>query len=141
MLVFSVSTNRLSGHSSRRVRWRKPKPGFVKINTDGSAIRNPGQAGAGTVIRDHYGNWITGSYGYIPLNYGCCGMALNWHLNKNLVKVEIEIDASAVISLVLNLCTLISCYKLQDSPTQVPAMDIECHGKERKQFSNFVFLG
>ncbi|PPD68769.1 hypothetical protein GOBAR_DD34351 [Gossypium barbadense] len=92
--------------------WRKPKPGFVKINTDGSAIRNPGQAGAGTVIRDHYGNWITGSYGYIPLNYGCCGMALNWHLNKNL-----------------------------DSPTQVPAMDIECHGKERKQFSNFVFLG
>ncbi|KAA3482687.1 reverse transcriptase [Gossypium australe] len=64
------------------VQWRKPKPGFVKIITDGSAIRNPGQAGAGTVIRDHYGNWITGSYRYIPLNYGTLLLRFQqWTLN------------------------------------------------------------
>lgn len=73
--------------------------GFVKINTDGSAIRNPGQAGAGTVVGDHYGNWITGSYGYIPLNYGCCGMALTWHLTKICRKLRLRL--MHLLSLVL----------------------------------------
>ena len=32
----------------------------MKLNTDGSALGNPGRAGGGGVIRDHLGHWIKG---------------------------------------------------------------------------------
>jgi hypothetical protein len=37
------------------VNWEPPPPDFFKLNTDGSVEGNPGQAGAGGVIRDHTG--------------------------------------------------------------------------------------
>ncbi|OMO62552.1 hypothetical protein COLO4_33037 [Corchorus olitorius] len=44
------------------VKWFPPKPGWFKLNTDGSALGNPGRGGAGSIIRDHDGNWVIGSY-------------------------------------------------------------------------------
>ncbi|GKV53729.1 hypothetical protein SLEP1_g60246, partial [Rubroshorea leprosula] len=41
--------------------WSPPPPGFLKLNTDGSAQGNPGMAGAGGIFRYHNGSWI---YGY-----------------------------------------------------------------------------
>ena len=40
--------------------WCKPANGWVKLNTDGSSLGNPGQAGGGGLIRDEDGNWIVG---------------------------------------------------------------------------------
>ena len=39
-----------------------PPPPFpyLKLNTDGSALGNPGLAGAREVLRDHRGQWISG---------------------------------------------------------------------------------
>ena len=37
-----------------------PKFPYLKLNTDGSALRNPGPAGARRVLRDHKGQWISG---------------------------------------------------------------------------------
>ncbi|GLT32301.1 hypothetical protein SLA2020_069770 [Shorea laevis] len=37
-----------------------PPEGYIKLNTDGSALSNPGQTGAGGVFRDHMGNWLLG---------------------------------------------------------------------------------
>ena len=39
--------------------------GWWKLSTDGSPIGNPGKAGAGTIIRDHNGSWVIGSYRHI----------------------------------------------------------------------------
>ena len=50
-------------HSSKihvPVAWQKPPFGWAKLNTDGSALGNPGRAGGGDVIRDHSGHWIKG---------------------------------------------------------------------------------
>ncbi|OMO64495.1 reverse transcriptase [Corchorus capsularis] len=43
------------------VSWQPPGPGWLKLNTDGSSLGNPGLARAGTVIRDHEGGWVRGS--------------------------------------------------------------------------------
>lgn len=42
------------------IRWDKPKDGWAKLNTDGSALGNPGLAGGGGVIRDCTGRWMVG---------------------------------------------------------------------------------
>ncbi|GKV53477.1 hypothetical protein SLEP1_g59999 [Rubroshorea leprosula] len=44
------------------VGWNPPPPGVVKLNTDGSAVTNPGNAGAGGIFRDDLGNWLLGFY-------------------------------------------------------------------------------
>ena len=35
------------------VGWEKPSWGWLKLNSDGSAINNPGKAGGGGLFRDH----------------------------------------------------------------------------------------
>ncbi|GKU90308.1 hypothetical protein SLEP1_g4313 [Rubroshorea leprosula] len=81
-----------------------PPPGFIKFNTDGSASPNPGQSGAGGIIRGEFGNW-----GYL--------------------KLVLEIDCKVAVSLLENgnytfhsLSTLISdCRRLM---TQIPDLGI-----------------
>ncbi|KAL0005393.1 hypothetical protein SO802_012954 [Lithocarpus litseifolius] len=41
-----------------RVRREKPQVGWVRLNTDGSAIGNPGRAGGGGILLDDQGRWI-----------------------------------------------------------------------------------
>ncbi|KAF5465389.1 hypothetical protein F2P56_015402 [Juglans regia] len=38
------------------VEWKKPRVGWVKLNTDGCSLGNPGRSGIGGVIRDDQGN-------------------------------------------------------------------------------------
>uniref|UniRef100_A0A2N9IFC0 CCHC-type domain-containing protein n=1 Tax=Fagus sylvatica TaxID=28930 RepID=A0A2N9IFC0_FAGSY len=42
------------------IRWEKPSPGWVKLNTDGSSLVNLGIAGSGGLIRNSDGDWIMG---------------------------------------------------------------------------------
>ncbi|GLT31839.1 hypothetical protein SLA2020_065470 [Shorea laevis] len=42
------------------VRWDKPPEGFFKLNTDGSALKNPGPVACGGLIRDSLGKWVAG---------------------------------------------------------------------------------
>ena len=42
------------------IRWHTPPYPYLKLNTDGSALGNPSLAGAGRVLRDHWGWWISG---------------------------------------------------------------------------------
>ena len=42
------------------VRWQVPPDPLIKLNTDGSAIGNLGLAGAGGLLRDSSGEWISG---------------------------------------------------------------------------------
>ncbi|OMP11177.1 hypothetical protein COLO4_03980 [Corchorus olitorius] len=45
---------------NRLISWQLPSQGFVKVNTDGASMGNPGISGAGGVIRDAAGQWIIG---------------------------------------------------------------------------------
>ncbi|GLT59278.1 hypothetical protein SLA2020_321070 [Shorea laevis] len=53
--------------STSFVGWNSPPPGFIKLNTDGSANLKLGDAGAGGVFQDELGNWLLGFY----RNVGC----------------------------------------------------------------------
>ena len=40
----------------KRIQWEKPCSGWIKLNTDGSSLVNPGMAGGGDLIRDENGD-------------------------------------------------------------------------------------
>ncbi|CAL1391272.1 unnamed protein product [Linum trigynum] len=42
------------------ISWTPPSRGWVKLNLDGASNGNPGLAGAGGVLRDEAGQWISG---------------------------------------------------------------------------------
>ena len=41
------------------VKWDRPGIGWMKLNTDGSSLGNPGSVGGGGVIRDWFGRWVS----------------------------------------------------------------------------------
>ena len=43
-----------------QVKWCKPQPGWMKLNTDGSVFGDPKRAGGGGVIRNSEGEWVAG---------------------------------------------------------------------------------
>ncbi|KAJ1396220.1 Ribonuclease H domain [Sesbania bispinosa] len=50
---------------NRYISWQAPPNHFIALDTDGSAIGNPGLAGYGGIFRDSLGHWITGYHGHI----------------------------------------------------------------------------
>lgn len=78
-------------------RWKRLSHGWVKLNTDGSSLGNPGPAGGGEVIRDEEGAWIVG----FPRNTGitsCISLGTSQDglvlcISRNFNAVEVELDA------------------------------------------------
>ena len=60
--IFSIGTNSRLNRTKAviPVAWEKPPIGWLKLNSDGSALGNPGKVRGGGLIRDHQGNWIRG---------------------------------------------------------------------------------
>ena len=83
-----------------------PPPPFtyLKLNTDGSALRNPGPVGAGKVLQDHRGQWITGFSlrgGFATNNMAELtavrqGLEMAW--NKGYKLLHLELDSKVVLS-------------------------------------------
>ena len=42
------------------MRWLKPPPGWIKLNTYGSVLGSPMKAGGGGVLRSNDGEWVAG---------------------------------------------------------------------------------
>ena len=42
------------------IRWEKPCSEWLKLNTDGLSLGNPGLTGGGGLIRDDNGDWVVG---------------------------------------------------------------------------------
>ena len=49
------NAKRLDSKTVVRLRWEKPQVGWVRLNTNGSAIGNPGRARGGGILRDDQG--------------------------------------------------------------------------------------
>jgi ribonuclease HI len=85
--------------------WTPPPTGFVKLNIDGSVLRNPGHASSGGLLRDSNGNWIQGFSHFLGITNSL--VAELWGLRDGLTlardlhisRLVVELDAKAVIDL------------------------------------------
>ena len=90
------------------VDWEKPLVGWAKLNSDGSALGNPGRTSGGGVIRDHNGKWLKGYTRSLGCTNSC--MAELWALRDGLLLARdmglnsliIELDALSVVLLTFN---------------------------------------
>ncbi|KAK9999219.1 hypothetical protein SO802_018822 [Lithocarpus litseifolius] len=93
---------------ARSVRWLRPSPGWVRLNTDGSSLGNPGKAGGGGLIRDENGSWIKGFIRNIGFSSSmeaelwALRDGLSLCLSLNIYAVEVEIDAKVVCGWITN---------------------------------------
>lgn len=86
-----------------QVTWNKPNIGYVKINSDGSAMTNPGKIGGGVIIRDHHGNFIHAMA--FPLGEGTNNYAeteaarigVQWCLDNGIPRVHLEADSALLV--------------------------------------------
>lgn len=79
------------------------------MNTNGSAIGNPGRVGASALIRDHDYIWVRGCYRFIPkanntvVELWTLRNGLTLAMDLNLSYLETEVDATAIINFLSNL--------------------------------------
>lgn len=90
------------------VRWLCPRPGWVKLNTDGASKGNPGLAGCGEIIRGHRGEVLE----MFAAKCEICsstqaelwgvvrGLAVAW--NAGYRQVQLNVDLLIVVQLVLD---------------------------------------
>ena len=105
----AISTKHIQPRVTIQVHWDKPEQGWMKLNTDGSSLGNPGLAGGGGVVRDWIGRWIVGFTRKIGITTGL--LAELWAIRdglmlcieRNFSKVEVELDAKAVVDMLIDL--------------------------------------
>ena len=89
------------------VTWIRPKDQWIKVNTDGSAINNPGRLGAGGLLRDKSGRLVMAFT--TPLGEGTNNKAeieaaivgLNWALELGDRNIILELDSQLVVHWIL----------------------------------------
>ncbi|KAL0005366.1 hypothetical protein SO802_012927 [Lithocarpus litseifolius] len=107
-LFCAGKTGRAVTREARSVRWLRPSPGWVRLNTDGSSLGNPGKAGGGGLIRDENGSWIKGFIRNIGFSSSmeaelwALRDGLSLCLSLNIYAVEVEIDAKVVCGWITN---------------------------------------
>ncbi|KAH0695796.1 hypothetical protein KY289_013278 [Solanum tuberosum] len=86
-----------------QISWRKPPQNILKLNTDGSALNNPGKIGGGGILRDHTGELV---YAFtIPLGSGSNNQAetlaashrIEWCLQHGYKKILLEVDSELLM--------------------------------------------
>ena len=93
----------------KQVRWEKPQPGWVKLNTDGASGPGLDRTGCGGIIRDERGQWIMGFSRRIGVANSITaelqGLRDGLHLccSRDFDSLEVEIDAKAILDALLNL--------------------------------------
>ena len=81
---------------------------WFKLNTDGSSSGNPGRAGGCGIIRNSYGEWVSGfarAIGYttnVAAELWALRDGINLCIDLKLTNVIIELDAKLVMDLLQN---------------------------------------
>ncbi|XP_049381372.1 uncharacterized protein LOC125845930 [Solanum stenotomum] len=89
------------------VYWQRPPEQWVKLNTDGSALSNPGRTGAGGIIREHNGEMILAFA--TPLGNGTNNQAeigaaifgMTWVLQLGYKSVVLEVDSQLLVDWIM----------------------------------------
>ena len=91
-----------------QIRWEKPLLGWVCLNTNGSALGNPGRVSCGGVIWNDRGDWIEGFSRSIEVTISfivelwALRDNLNLCHNLHLHAVDIQIDVKDVVNVLSN---------------------------------------
>lgn len=92
----------------RPIRWSKPVAGWLKLNTDGSSLGNPGLARGGGLIRNEEGGWVVRFARKIGITTSFLAElwalrnSLNLCVNRSILAVEVELDAKSIVDAVVN---------------------------------------
>ena len=89
------------------IQWTPPPEGWCKLNVDGASKGNPGAAGAGGLLRDQSGNWITG----FALNLGYC-TSVKAELAALLKGLELA-KRHGIAKLIVHIDSQVVCHKLR----------------------------
>ncbi|XP_075095081.1 uncharacterized protein LOC142173399 [Nicotiana tabacum] len=89
--------------SVTQVIWQRPESPSVKVNSDGSALSNPGRIWVGVIIRDYTSEFIHAIA--TPLGEGTDNLAeieptiigVQWCLDNGFYKVYLEADSTLLI--------------------------------------------
>ncbi|KAF7832302.1 putative ribonuclease h protein [Senna tora] len=105
-------------HKSERhkswVKWVAPTDGWFKLNTDGSCLGNPGDMAAAGIIRDQFGNWVSGFSKHLgfgnSLKAEMWALALGIKLAKDLAceRLVVESDSMSTVNMLSDQNTCIS---------------------------------
>ncbi|KAL6551326.1 hypothetical protein OROMI_021814 [Orobanche minor] len=93
------------------VRWSRPQSGWWKLNTDGAARGNPGDAAAGGIIRDHMGKpliMFSEFLGVRTNNFAelyAIWRGLEFCIDNHFDKVWVEVDSKIALSLIEHATT------------------------------------
>ncbi|KAL6565077.1 hypothetical protein OROMI_016527 [Orobanche minor] len=93
------------------VRWSRPQSGWWKLNTDGAARGNPGDAAAGGIIRDHMGKpliMFSEFLGVRSNNFAelyAIWRGLEFCIDNHFDKVCVEVDSKIALSLIEHATT------------------------------------
>ena len=93
---------------TRPIQWSKLVAGWMKLNTDGSSLGNPGLAGGGGLIRNEEGTWVVGFARKIGITSSFLAElwalrdGLNLCITCGIAAVEVELDAKAIVDAVSN---------------------------------------
>ncbi|KAL6580791.1 hypothetical protein OROMI_006714 [Orobanche minor] len=88
------------------VRWSKPQTGWWKLNTDGAAHGNPGDAAVGGIIMDHVGKpliMFSEFLGVRTNNFAelyAIWRGLEFCIDNHFDKVWVEVDSKIALSLI-----------------------------------------
>jgi len=93
------------------VKWIKPPDQWVKLNTDGSALTNPGRIGAGGILRDQTGAMLLAFA--TPLGEGTNNQAeigaaifgMSWVLQMGYKSVVLEVDSQLLVDWITQKAT------------------------------------
>ncbi|KAF7827592.1 reverse transcriptase [Senna tora] len=89
------------------VKWGKPRPGLLKLNTDGSSLGNPGPAGFGGLFRDENGRWICGFSSHLGnrtnmfAELSAIKHGLNIAINRGFLRFVVDADCLEAINLIM----------------------------------------
>ncbi|KAH0746322.1 hypothetical protein KY285_007979 [Solanum tuberosum] len=89
------------------VLWKKPPDQWSKLNTDGSALSNPGKIGAGGILRDHKGQMILafatrlGEDTNNQAEMEAAIFGLTWSLQVGYRNVILEVDSQLLVDWIM----------------------------------------
>uniref|UniRef100_M1DMV9 RNase H family protein n=1 Tax=Solanum tuberosum TaxID=4113 RepID=M1DMV9_SOLTU len=89
------------------VYWKKTPDQWIKLNTDGSALSNPGRIGVGGILRDQKGHMKLafatplgeGTNNQVELETTIFGMT--WSIHLGYMKVILEVDSQLLVDWIM----------------------------------------
>ena len=107
---FSIGLGSKSNPSKAVIQmaWKRPPVGWITLNTDGSAMGNPGKVGCGGHLRNCEGEWLGGFARGVGFTTSCVAEVwtlrdrLNFASSLGIENLIVELDALAIVHLLRN---------------------------------------